>query len=240
LSLPVDGRVRALLEDAAALLDRGLCREAADIFGRVLLLDRGHEEARRGLERAQSLLAEGQRRTEERLEAAEEALRAGETAKELVGEGDELHGPEVLLDRIDGRADRLEASTSTLDPTSGDQPMRPRTAPFSRQALVAVWTTAFVTLAVGLAFSWDRFVERLVSNPAPASASIPTPPSEPEMTAGEIAVSRARELAARGDLNTALVILDEVSPQDAEYPFARRLRAQVLAELPPPRNSSWR
>jgi Tfp pilus assembly protein PilF len=99
--------------------------------------------------------------------------------------------------------------------------------------LVGVWTLVLVTLAVSLAFSWDRLVDTLVSTPTPTSAAIATAPAEPEVTAGEIAVSRAREMIARGDLATALVVLEEVSPTDAEYPFARRLRAQVVAALQP-------
>ena len=245
MSLPVDVRVRTLLAEAAALLDRGLFREAADIFGRVLLSDRDHTEARSGLERAQSSLAEGQRRTEARIQEAQEALRVGETATvraildELAQEGDDLQEAQALLDRLDGRVGRVESAAPALVPGPAAPRGGPKGAPLSRQALVAVWTLAFVTLAVGLAFSWDRLVDRLVSNPAPASASISTLAPEPEMTAGEIAVSRARELAARGDFKTALVILEEVSPQDAEYPFARRLRAQVLAALPLEKRSAW-
>jgi hypothetical protein len=243
VSLPVKDRVRALIEEAKARLDAGLVREAADIFGRVLLLDPRHRQAGRGLERARALLAEKERRLDVALEEARSAVDAGENdrARQLlervVQEGGDAPPALALLDRLDAHRGRLDSlapwSSTTASPVG--RPAGRRPTPFWRQALVGAWTLVLVTLAVSLAFSWDRLVDTLVSTPAPTSAEIAPAPGEPEITAGEIAVSRARELVARGDLTTALVILEEVSPTDAEYPFARRLRAQVVAALQPGR-----
>jgi len=239
LSLPVKDRACALIEDAKALLDAGSLREAADIFGRVLLMDPRHREAGSGLERAQALLAENERRLDAELEDAARALDAGQSdrARELldrvVREGGDIGRAQALLDRLDGRTGRLDSlGHGAAVASAAGRPVGRGPTPLSRQALVGAWTLVLVTLAVSLAFSWDRLVDTLVSTPAPASAAIAPPTSEPEMTPGEIAVSRARELVARGDLSTALVILEEVAPTDAEYPFARRLHAQILAAFP--------
>jgi Tfp pilus assembly protein PilF len=241
VSLPVKDRVRTLIEDAKARLDAGLIREAADIFGRVLLLDPRHRQAGRGLERARTLLAENERRLDAAFEEARRAMDAGENdrARQLlervVREGSDAAAAMALLDRLDARRGRLDALDLRPPVTAGPEARAAgrRPAPRWRQVLVGVWTLVLVTLAVSLAFSWDRLVDTLVSTPTPTSAAIATAPAEPEVTAGEIAVSRAREMIARGDLATALVVLEEVSPTDAEYPFARRLRAQVVAALQP-------
>jgi hypothetical protein len=239
VSLPVEDRVRALVEEAKALLGSGLSNDAADIFGRVLLLDPRHLEASRGLDQARELSAEKQRRLEACLEDASRAADTGrndvarQLAEQALRDGGDAGRAQTLLDRVDDRAGRLDSLGGIL-PTEGRIALRAplrRPAPVSRQALVAAWTLAFVTMAVGLAFSWDRLVGDLVSAPAPESPSIMATAPEADVTAGAVAVSRARELVARGDLATALVILDEVSPADAEYPFARRLRSQVSAAL---------
>lgn len=238
MSLPVDDRVRALVEEAQALLRAGLSNDAADIFGRVLLLDPRHPEASLGLDRARQVAAEKERRLEACLEDASRAADTGENdvARHLVEEalrdGGDATRAQTVLDRVDERTGRLDSLGRRTVEVQGARRATPRRPPpVSRQALVAAWTLAFVTMAVGLAFSWDRLVGDLVSTPAPESSSIVAPRTEPDMTAGEIAVNRARELVARGDLATALVILDEVSPTDAEYPFARRFRAQVAGTL---------
>ncbi len=238
MSLPVEDRVRALVEEAKGLLGSGHASEAADIFGRVLLLDPRHQEASLGLNRAHQHSAEKQRRLEACLDDASRAADTGEraVARQLVEralqDGGDAARAQSVLDRVDERAGRLD-SLGTLPAEvrpAGRVALR-RPPPLSRQALVAGWTIVFIASAVGLAFSWDRLVGDLVSTPAPESSSIVGSGHGPDGTAGEIAVSRARELVARGDLATALVILDEVSPEDAEYPFARRLRAQVAAAL---------
>jgi hypothetical protein len=242
LSLPVKDRVRVPIAEAKALLDAGSLREAADIFGRVLLLDPRHREAGKGLKRAEALLAENERRLDADLEDATRALRAGQDDRarvlldRVVREGGDGGRALALLDRLDGRTGRLDSlGQGTRVASAAGRPVGRRAAPLSRQALVGAWTLVIVTLAVSLAFSWDRLVDNLVGTPAPASAAIAPSTTEPDVTPGEVAVSRARELVARGDLSTALVILDEVAPTDAEYPFARRLREQVVAALPPTR-----
>jgi hypothetical protein len=227
--------VRTLLGEADAFLDAGLASEAAAIYGRVLLLDPGHVEAARGLVRAREASAETQRRREAGLDDGAAAAFDGRPAAPAAPAEDGAN------DRPEGvpREPGLPVASGPFAPlTGGDAPVRQRRpTPVSRQALVAVWTAIFVTLAVGLAFSWDRLVDDLVSAPAPASTALAPPATEPDIPPGEIAVSRAREMVARGDLMTALAILDEVSPSDPEYPFARQLRGQVVAAMTPERPS---
>lgn len=240
MSLPVKDRVRTLIAEARARLEAGFVREAADIFGRVLLVEPRHRQAGRGLKRARALLAENERRLDAAFEEARRAADAGENERarqlleRVVSEGGDSVPALALLDRLDARRGRLDSLASWASPTArtvGRSAGR-RPTPRFRQVLVGVWTLGLVTLAVSLAFSWDRLVDTLVSTPAPTSTAIAPPLGEPEMTSGEVAVSRAREMMARGDLATALVILEDVSPTDAEYPFARRLHAQIVSALP--------
>jgi hypothetical protein len=48
---------------------------------------------------------------------------------------------------------------------------------------------------------------------------------------GELALARARTLAARGHLSDALVMLDSVRPTDAQRADADRLRADIQRQL---------
>jgi hypothetical protein len=90
---------------------------------------------------------------------------------------------------------------------------------------------AFVALAVGLAFSWERLVGGLVQNPSPSSVSLPPVPGVPAPAAGEAALARARDLMQRGDPFGALAVLDRVPPDEPTYPLARRLRAEAAAVI---------
>jgi hypothetical protein len=63
------------------LLARNEGREAADLFGRVLLRDPGNAEARRGLERARASVRETERALEAQLEQAGRAWEAGDEAR---------------------------------------------------------------------------------------------------------------------------------------------------------------
>ena len=233
-----EDRVRAQIDEARGLLDAGRSREAADIFGRVLLLDPDRVDARRGLERARAALAEERRRIDGRLEEARHAIQAGdpETARVLLeqvvergGDRDRAH---VLLDRLDRRAGRIHPPPLRFE-GEGVGEERPR-RPYSqrwRQVVVGAWTVAFVTAAVGLAFSWEQFVGSLVRNPTPTTTSLPRSTREPLRAGGDEALARARRLIERGDPAAALEVLDKVSPAEPAYPFARELRRQAVTAM---------
>lgn len=240
MTLPPEDRVSALLAEAASLLEAGRGGEAADIFGRVLLLDPAKAQARRGLEAARADLAEARRQLDGRLEEARVAIpkdpiRAREILDQVLRDGGDRDRAHALLDRLDGRAGRLGDVSRLPREPYGDglatDLARRRRSPVTRQAFVAGCTVAFVALAVGLAFSWERLVGGLVQNPAPTSVSVPPSTGVPAPAAGEAALTRARELMQRGDPAAALAVLDRVSPDEPTYPLARRLRAEAAAAI---------
>jgi tetratricopeptide (TPR) repeat protein len=231
-------RVRSQIAQAESLLDTGSYSEAADIFGRVLLLDPSRDDARRGLDRARSALAEQRRRMDGRLAEARRAIELGdaETARGLLaqvvklgGDRDQAH---ALLDRLDERTGRIGAAPLPREAGSSREqgPRRHRSA-FPRQLFVAAWTFMFVTAAVGLAFSWERLVGSLVRSPAPTSVSLPPSTRVPRPAAGDEALAEARRLLERGDPVAALHVLDGVAPTEPAYPFARELRRQALMAI---------
>ena len=240
MTLPPEDRVSALLAEAASLLEAERGGEAADIFGRVLLLDPTQAEARGGLEAARAGLAEARRQLDGRLEEArvaipEDPVRAREILDQVLRDGGDRDRAHTLLDRLDSRAGRLgDASRLPREPY-GDalatDLARRRRSPVTRQAFVAGCTVAFVALAVGLAFSWERLVGGLVQNPSPSSVSVPPSTGIPAPAAGEAALARARELMQRGDPAGALAVLDRVSRDEPTYPLARRLRAEAAAAI---------
>jgi FimV-like protein len=231
-----EDRVRAQIAEAESLIAAGRGHEAADILGRILLLDPGRDDVVQALERAQAALAEERRRMEGRLEDARRAIEDGdpETARDLLaqvvnggGDRDRAH---ALLDRLDDRAGRIDAAAprqwTDLAPEEGPYRLR---SPLPRQVFVAVWTLAIVTATVGLAFSWEQLVGSLVRNPAPTSSSLAPSGRLPRPRAGDEALAEARRLLERGDPATALEILDAVSPEEPAYPLARELRRQAVA-----------
>lgn len=240
MTLPPEDRVGALLTEAASLLEAGRGGEAADIFGRVLLLDPTQAEARGGLEAARADLAEARRRLDGRLEEArvaiaEDPVRAREILDQVLRDGGDRDRAHTLLDRLDSRAGRVGDPSLLPREPYGDalatDLVRRRRSPLTRQAFMAGCTVAFVALAVGLAFSWERLVGGLVQNPSPSSVSLPPVPGVPPPAAGEAALARARDLMQRGDPVGALAALDRVSPEEPTYPLARRLRAEAAAVI---------
>jgi FimV-like protein len=233
-SQPED-RVRAQIAEAEKLIAAGRGLEAADILGRILLLDPGRDDVVQALERAQATLAEERRRMEGRLDDARRAIEDGdpETARDLldqvVSRGGDRDRAHALLDRLDDRTGRIDASAprqwAELAPE--DRPHRLR-SPLPRQVFVAVWTLVIVTATVGLAFSWEQLVGSLVRNPAPTSSSLAPSGRLPRPRAGDEALAEARRLLERGDPATALEILDGVSPEEPAYPLARELRRQAM------------
>jgi hypothetical protein len=232
-----ENRIRALLADGARLLEQGNTTEAADVFTRVLLINKDHAEAREGLARAREAAAEAERLAAARLDEAQRAVAAGreERARALIDEylekGGDPSEAQALLDRLDHRSGRLQdplarvARTEAMPrPSANPRPSR------SRRALVAAWAIAFAIVAAGVAGSWEGFVDRLVRPPSPTTAGVVRLPSQPPK-AGDLALAEARRLLKAGDSMAALSRLDGIGPEDPAYPIARRLRAQVEAGL---------
>lgn len=231
-----NGRIQALLAESWELVRSGRHREAADAFGRILLQDSRHGEARRGLEKAKAGLAEEQRLLDGRFAQARQALEAGESARarklleEVVRRGGDRDRALALLDRLDARGGRLEAPAAAEDSAVDPAPVPASRSGWSRRLLVGVWAAVFALMAAGVGSSWERLVGSLVQPPSPSSRLAPAG-HLPAPTAGERAVAEARRLLEQGDAGGALRTLDRISPEEPAYPFARQLRGQVEQAL---------
>jgi hypothetical protein len=227
-------RLRRLLDEGRDLLSRERGREAADVFGRILLLDPENAEARRGLEQARTATVEAERVLATRLQEAEGALAAGEDEKaralldEIVRQGGDRDRARDLLDRLDRRPGRLNAGrgqgTAAGEAEQGASAASPA---WSRHAVIGGWVVVFGLLATGAASSWDRLLDRLGRAPSPSSQPAPPATSLVTPTAGERAVADARRLLEQGETGAALMVLDRIAPDEPAYPFARELRRQA-------------
>ncbi|HEV3141292.1 MAG TPA: hypothetical protein VGY57_12280 [Vicinamibacterales bacterium] len=234
-------------------------QEAINVWTRALFLDRSHPRARAYIERARSALAERQRQSEELLHHGVDAFHRGEgdEARRLLqaaidggAPSDEAFAVLERLNRFDSPSGASLAGPSTaprrdrvrLPRVPVDAPVRES---MGRAALLAAIVVAVVAAGGYAAVStnvidWPGWLpfEPPLTRPAAAAA----PPVARETTLavprrGEIALSRARQLAGNGRLREALATLDGVRPTDPQRADADRLRAdiqrQMLALTPP-------
>ena len=213
-------------------------REAADVFGRILLRDPENAEARHGLEQARAATVEAERVLATRLQEAEGALAAGEDERaralldEIIRNGGNRDRARDLLDGLDRRPGRLNAGRGQGTSAGEAEEAASAAAPaWSRRAVVGGWVLLFGLLATGVASSWDRLLDRLGRAPSPSSRPAPPATSVAAPTPGERAVADARRLLDQGENAAALTVLDRISPDEPAYPFARELRRQAEAAL---------
>ena len=226
-------RVQGLVSAAWALLEGSRPREAALLFGRVLLQDPVHEEARRGLVLARTQAGELDRELEERLQLARETAAAGDLPRaralleEIIRLGGDRDRAHEMLDRLDVRGGMLAASAEAapaLPEQLADTALaRASGAWWSRSVFATVCGVAFVAVTTTVAASWDHLLGRLERRPSPAAYAVSTLPL-PAPPAGERALAEARRLFDHGDVRGALTALGDIRPDDPVYPFALQLR----------------
>ncbi len=244
MSLAGTDRRTSLLAEGWKLLAAGHERDAADLFGRVLLHDPGCAEARRGAAQARAAAAERARRLDAGLDRAQRAADKGDHAAarallhEIVAQGGDRDRAHVALDRLDAREGRLEdqlvaaAGGSAADRVAPSAAVAPAPA---RRALALLCATGFALLALGVDARWDGLIQALEGAPRPQSAATPAPALAPR-SRGEQALAEARRLMEAGDAAGALRALDGVPPEEPAYPFARQLRRQAEGAL---RSGRW-
>jgi hypothetical protein len=230
------GRIPDLLAEGRELLGRSRFPEAADVFGRILLLDPESQVARLGLQSARRAAAEAERRLDAMLDEAHAAVDAGDVSRSrrllehVVEQGGDRDAARSLLDLLDRREGHLFEGTPSPRESRPSEEKLPRSGTrWSRSALALAWASCFALVAAGLASSWERLVRGLVEPPVPALVAGPPLTQAPAPSPGERAVVEARRLAERGDAAAALALLDGISPDEPAYPFARQFRAQMEA-----------
>ena len=250
-----DGKIEQLLLDGLDHYFAAQYEHAINIWTRALFLDRSHPRARAYIERARSALAERLRESEELLQHGVAAFHRGERdeARRLLlaaidggAPPDEAH---VLLDRLN-RDPRRGA-------TEGDASERPRksaaaTSPpgravaasrsgatISRRGRVFVVSVVAAALAgvgvystaLGHQVDWRSLViwqdAPVLSGATPVARDLTLPLPR----RGEMALARARSLAASGRFHDALTLLDLVRPTDPQQAEADRLRADIQRQL---------
>jgi hypothetical protein len=228
-------RAQGMASEAWGLLEAARPREASLLFGRLLLQDPRHEEARRGLMAAQALTGELERELEALLQEAHQAALGGDLAQarllldDVIRRGGDRDGAHALLDRLDHR-EGLVAVSPPAAPAAAGAADPPAVAPLrgwrSRTAFAAACGLALVALTTTVAAGWDHLMGRLEERPLPAGYTPATQPL-PAAPAGERALGEARRLLERGDVAGALTALHDVAPDDPVYPFAQQLRQRA-------------
>jgi hypothetical protein len=237
LNVSSHDRVRRLLKEGWHLLSTGRSRDAGFAFGRILLRDPQHAEARRGLARASAADDETRRAHEARLDEAHRALAAGDAERsrhllETLAAGDERERALELLDRLDGREGRIGASPRAgAPPADAWQSGAVARPAWLRRALLACWSLLLIATGAGLAGSWSRIVGGLLEAPVPDARRAP---ALREVAPGERALERASRLLAQGDAAGAVEVLSDVPADDPAYPFSVRLRLEAQAALAGP------
>ena len=223
---------------------------AINVWTRALFLDRSHARARAYIERARSALAERQRESEKLLHDGVAAFHRGEgdEARRLLQAAIEGGAPSDEALAVLGRLDRLEVAAPAPDSddeaSSADtrrdagRPRRSRHTSNERGGIGwAVATAALLALVAwgGYAASasgvdWPA-VLFFTDQPVVGATSPVTDLSLPVPRRGELALERARDLAAGGRLHDALTALDDVRATDGQKAEADRLRGDIQRQL---------
>ena len=222
---------------------------AINVWTRALFLDRSHARARAYIERARSAVAERQRESEELLHDGVAAFHRGEgdEARRLLQAAIEGGAPSDEALAVLARLDRLELPVAPVEVDrelspdgrrAGRTLRRDRETVRDRASIGWVITTAALLVLVawgGYAASASGVDWRTVllfNDPPAANVSSPvTDLSLPLPRRGEVALDRARGLAAGGHLHEALTALEEVRATDSQKADADRLRGDIQRQL---------
>lgn len=219
---------------------------AINVWTRALFFDRNHARARAYIERARCALAERQRQSEELLHDGVAAFQRGEAdeARRLLQAAIEGGAPSDEALAVLERLNRLEVTAAVGEvelpagATQAKHYLRLDGGPAGSRSGIWAVAAVLIALASGAAYAvstgrmeWPSvalFSEPVsigVSAPVAQDLSLPLPRS------GDIALSRARVLAAGGRLHDALAALDEVRATDVQKEDADRLRADIQRQL---------
>ena len=228
--------------------------QAINVWTRALFLDRSHPRARAYIERARSAVAERQRQSEELLHTGVAAFQRGEgdEARRLLKAAIDGGAPSEEALAVLERLDRLETTTASAASPRSRRERRtgaPDASAVGSRSKLGIAATVLVVAGVlalgGYAATsisgavWQSWLPLQTVPQANTAAPVVREQSLALPRRGEMALARARTLAAGGHLSDALAALDLVRPTDAQRADADRLRAdiqrQLLALVPAPR-----
>jgi len=188
--------------------------QAINVWTRALFLDRSHPRARAYIERARSALAERQRESEE-LEAMAAVGRPGVADSPLTID---VPPPSRRPTRAVRRQTMDSPARSGVGLAAGI---------LAGAAMLAI--AGYGASVAGV--DWRALTAFSEPPSATAGASVIQDLSIPVPRRGEMALARARALAAGGHLREALSTLDGVRPTDVQRDDADRLRADIQRQL---------
>src|SRR5262245_34752644 len=224
-------------------------QEAINVWTRALFLDRSHPRARAYIERARSAMAERQRQSEELLHHGVDAFQRGEgdEARRLLQAAIDGGAPSDEALAVLDRLNRLDAAPGGA-PSMQSVPRRDQPADAAADVHAAAQSTrrsiamasiaaailavgGYAALSTGTAIDWQTWLP-FDSLSRPAAAPVPARETALALPRrGEIALGRARQLAATGHLREALAMLDGVRSTDSQRTDADRLRADIQRQM---------
>jgi hypothetical protein len=238
-----DARIEQLLLAGLDHYFLGQYDHAINVWTRVLFFDRSHARARAYIDRARRAQAERQRESEELLHTGTVAYRNGDVteARRLLQAAVESGAPIEIAFPMLERLNQLEPMPAVLSATRVSRAAAVTTAepamlvPRTRASRFAAYVV--VGAAVGLAaiFAARSDWRLWIGASAPASGVQLAPVAREVVlavpTRGEMALARARQLAAGGALYDALTALDVVRATDPQRPDADQLRSEIQRQL---------
>jgi tetratricopeptide (TPR) repeat protein len=238
-----DARIEQLLLAGLDHYFLGQYDHAINVWTRVLFFDRSHARARAYIDRARRAQAERQRESEELLHTGTTAYRNGDVneARRLLQAAIESGAPIDIAFPMLERLNQLEPMPAVLSAARMPRAMSAATVetitftPHSRTSRVVA--LGIVVLAVGLGgLVASRLDWRALVGASAPSIAAPLVPVAREVvlavpTRGEMALARARQLAAGGALHDALTALDVVRTTDPQRSDAEQLRSEIQRQL---------
>jgi hypothetical protein len=216
---------------------------AINVWTRALFFDRSHARARAYIERARRAQAERQRESEELLHNGTAAYRSGNVteARRLLQAALDAGAPLEMAFPMLERLNQIEPMPALLSPVRVQRAAR-ATAP-RPSAPAAGWRVSPLAVAVSLLIVGGSAAlvatradwRALVNLSAPASSASLAPVTKEAVlaipTRGEMALARARRLAAGGELHDALSALELVRTTDPQRQDADQLRSDIQRQL---------